>query len=47
MEVIKKFVYNASTSSLSEREILFKDLFDVLNDKTGKIFIVNNFHFIN
>jgi hypothetical protein len=33
MEIIKRFAFNSTTSSLSERNSLFNELFDVLNSQ--------------
>jgi hypothetical protein len=35
MEVLKKFLLNAATSSLSERERLFNDLFNLLDSQSA------------
>lgn len=39
MESIKKFVFNSTTSSLKERNLLFTSLFEVLKkkDKEGNL----------
>jgi hypothetical protein len=34
MEVLKRFLLNAATSSLSERERLFNDLFNLLDGQS-------------
>ena len=35
MEVLRRFAFNSSTSSLKERESLFEQLFQVLNSPKG------------
>jgi hypothetical protein len=34
MEVIKKFAFNSTTTSMNERDVLFEELFNLLEDKT-------------
>jgi hypothetical protein len=36
MEVLKKFAFNSTTSSLNERKVLFEDLFVSLNSNEAK-----------
>lgn len=43
MEVLKKFVLNAATSSLTEREQLFQDLFAILGSDASKGTLMHDF----
>lgn len=34
MDIIKKFAFNSTTTSMNERNELFEDLFDLLEDSS-------------